>query len=363
MTFSNYTSSNQKGELRPAWDYTSSDHDLADYLNANTGTVGGGWNNWKDYAARTAFDVKYGNYPNIPTTEHVFRTFVWNEDGRWNSVKVPMGDLTGYGWADPVSSDDYVRRPRPFLPRFTDFDPGKGSHEGPLIEIQIANDSQSRIPLSGAQVLRMCNGFTVTEKDLTNYRPYGSTKNKDLMKYKGISWLTMLKQTFAGTGDHQIKLYVTGSVSLDEVVVGVAPRRADSAWPRDVQRVVYAPDRYKARRVADGTGAAGDPLSNNNGVDTCDDTDVAMARAFCVRDYLEDAVGNGSLILRGILRTYSPGDGIPNTADRAIRLTIDSTSGSKPSVCPIVAGVGWNFAEGAYRTELLLDTTQMKVIQ
>lgn len=332
------------GDLWPAWD--CDEDDLADYARDNK--VGGSDNAFLD---RAAFLAAYGTQD--AANRHVFRTFVWNEDGRWNWSGNAIPDLSAYGDADGNVS----RRPRPVQGRFGDYDDARQQRSPALVEIQIAGVSATRIPLRSAQVLTDQAGFTITEPDLVRFRPYAEAKGAAYSAYRGWSWLSMLHDTIRDPqGPRTIKLFLTGSVALDRCVVATASRRNDSAWPTSRPKLVYLPDRLKYRQ--EGTT----PVYDSIDADVVDDTETAQTIADRTQDALEDAVGHGSLMLRGLHRTYVPGDGIDRTDGREIPLTVDAASGSKRSNAPIIVGVAWNFQEGAYRTELALDTKALQVI-
>ncbi len=93
-----------------------------------------------------------------------------------------------------------------------------------------------------------------------------------------------------------------------------------------------------------------------------DDSDAAAAYASAVQDVTADAIGHGSIILRGIDRTYNVGDAISNTRGREVNLRIGGREiADAETFAPVVIAVVWNFQSGAVKTELVLESPLLQV--
>jgi hypothetical protein len=341
-----------ESDLSPAWDTTT--HPLESYM--RDGEVGGPGNAWTDENAFRNFLAAYQNVTD--TNRHVFRTFVWNEDGRWKDADATVPNLSVYGLSG-ADAGQVVRRPRPVCERFSEYDPATDTHAPATVEIRVAGDDSTRVKLPGCRVLHDCAGFTVTEPKLWQFRPFAQTKREadsdPWATCRYWTWLTILYDIIRGEGSHLCEIYLTGSIECDRTLVGLAERSKESAWPVTARKIIEARDRYHYRSVGDLTWDAID-------ADTVDDSEAAATDAARKQDALEDAVGHGSIVLRGIHRTYAPGDGIDRTAGREVDLTVAPGGKGKSATAPIISGVTWQFAEGAYRTELTLDTKALQVV-
>ena len=141
-----------------------------------------------------------------------------------------------------------------------------------------------------------------------------------------------------------------GSVELDECVTGRAAYSQDSSWPFRSEKVVFSPNRFKWHGTGDDDG------------DTVDDSQSANHYAARVQDVLEDATGHGSIVLRGIDRSYQVGDVIAATRGRVVNLRIGGRGiDDAVSFAPVVIGIVWNFEAGIAKTELILESPLLKV--
>ncbi|MCY2930411.1 MAG: hypothetical protein NTV86_13105 [Planctomycetota bacterium] len=336
-------------DLHPAWDAAASENDLAHY--ADSDCVGGqGYGDWASSDAKASFQSRFGRWPD-KTNRHVFRTFVWNEDGAWSHVvtdgsgRPRIPDLGDYGLDGQV-----VRRARPVGPslEYADPDGGQG-RTGAYVEIAIDGDQTSwlRLPGDAVRILRDRAGVSIVANPIETWCPFAAAGGSLADDYGHYTYLTLLYNTLRNAGT-KLRLRLTGSIACDECVTGLAERSDQSPWPLRSRSVVFLPDRFKRRDVA------GSPLP---GYDVADDSQAADAYALCLRGAGENAAAGGVLTLRGLHRTYAPGDGVDRTSGRAVSLTIDGTQGGKgSSAAPIVVGVVWLLAGEAGKTQLVLDS-------
>lgn len=339
----------QGRDLHPAWDVEEAGNGLAGY--ANSDCLGGqGYGDWADEQARASFQSRFGRWPD-QANRHVFRTFVWNEDGAWSHVVLdadgrPMiPDLGDYGLDSQV-----VRRARPVGPslEYADAAGGQG-RTGAHVEIAIDGDDESWIRLPGdiVRILPDRAGLTIVAAPIDTWCPFAAAGGSLADDYGRHTYLTLLHNTLRGYGT-QLRLRLVGSIACDECVTGLAARNDQSPWPLRSRKVVYLPDRFKRRDVAS---------SQLPGYDVTDDSQAAGEYALRVREAWENAAAGGTLTLRGLHRSYALGDGIDRTDGRMVPLTIDgSQAGKGGSVVPIVVGVTWLLGEGACRTQLNLDS-------
>jgi hypothetical protein len=351
-----------ESELHPAWD--TSAHDLADWATEDVvdpmqwPPEGGG----QQTIQRFDEDFTYGA-KGLPDFRHVFRSFAWNEDGAFSQVIDHMADLSGYSAAQQGC---YVRRPRPLGATFLRDDAdARARNVPPFVQLGIDGDGESWIQVP-AVIWQDRAGFTIPVNPLWQWHPYtceyarhaaSNTTDQTLFEQYGkYSYLTLLHNALRGSGVALV-LRLVGSVECDEAVTGHAPRRLSSSWPLPADKVIRAEHRYRRREVPGGSDPFGLSADRH---DTRDDSDAATSHAETVRDVLEDEVGHGSIVLRHVTRCYAPGDVVPQTQGRVIDLTVRSGEGDR---APVVAGVTWDFDAGANKTELLLDTSLLKVMQ
>lgn len=292
---------------------------------------------------------------------HVFRSFVWNEDGSFQPLTGGFGDAAGCGTGE---SGEYARRPRPVGTTFLRDDaeaPVRNSP--PFVRLGVEGDDSSWIQVP-AVTWKDRAGFTLPVNPLWGWYPYATQWARhargdggtlfDL--YGECSYLTLLYNALRNSGV-KLSLRLVGSVECDEAVTARAPRRAASSWPFVAQRIVRAENRFVWRDVPDGSDPLDLPADRH---DTRDDSADAADYARRVRSVLADEVGHGSILLRHLTRSYTPGDVIPRTQGRTIDLTVRGGDGRH---APVVAGVVWSFRPGTCKTELLLDTALLRATQ
>jgi len=285
----------------------------------------------------------------------VFRTFVWNEDGAYRPWVAAEPDLT-----DLLDSADYARRPRPVGPTLLRASDQTGSGMLPAyVEIGIVGDDDAWILLPQAEVLADRAGFTINVPRLDSFYPYANADATLREAYRRgpgkFSLATLLYNALrsdAGAGDYAARFRLIGTVAADTAVTARAGHQLNSTWPFRAMRIEYRPDRFKSGRIALG----GNPTGRD--ATTYDDAAAASAHAERIRCAAEDAMGHGSIMLRGLTRAVRPGMAWGTTAGRPVSLQV-SGGGQWHSAC--VAGVTWHFAEGAGKTELTLDSPLLQV--
>ena len=335
-------SSQSTSDLQAYW---TSDDDLGDYV--ADGVVA--WRNWTAQQYRT-FCANY-TYGLDNARRHPFRSFVWNEDGALGPVLQQIPDLSSYG-----AGGRAVRRRRPVANALS-FD--EASRALPAaVQISIAGDDASRIQ-APACIWPDRAGFTLTPRTLHDWYPYATAEARGIQSgesslydlYGDLSYLQLLYNTIENvSGQPQLVLHLVGSIESDECATGVADYASDSSWPFRAEKVVFAPHRFKWRTAL---GAQGDSV---------DDSDAAAAYASAVQDVTADAIGHGSIILRGIDRTYHVGDAISSTRGREVNLRIGGRDiADAQAFAPVVIAVVWNFQSGAVKTELVLESPLLQV--
>jgi len=169
--------------------------------------------------------------------------------------------------------------------------------------------------------------------------------------YGDVSYLQLLYNTLNGIpGEPQLTLRLIGSIESDQCLTAAADYALDSSWPLRAEKVVFAPHRFKWRTALVDEG------------DAVDDSAAALAYAAAVRDVTADATGHGSIILRGIDRTWGVGDAINATRGRTVNLRIGGRGiDDAESFAPVVVGIIWDFGSGAVKTELLLESGLLQV--
>ncbi|MEI7835259.1 MAG: hypothetical protein WCK05_02475 [Planctomycetota bacterium] len=336
-------------DLHPAWDADEAGNDLSSYAASNC--IGGrGYGDWANDQVKASFQSRFGRWPD-ETNRHVFRTFVWNEDGAWSHVvadeaglpRIP--DLEDYGLDGQA-----VRRARPVGPSLEYADAAGGhGRTGAHVEIAIDGDDGSwlRLPGDAVRILPDRAGLSIVAGPLETWCPFAAAGGSLADDYGRHTYLTLLHNTLRGAGT-KLRLRLVGSVACDECVTGLAARDDQSPWPLRSRKVVYLPDRFKRRDVGS---------SQLPGYDVADDSQAAAAYALRVRGAWENAAAGGTLTLRGLHRSYAPGDGIDRTGGRLVPLTIDGgQAGRGGAVAPIVVAVVWDLAAGAGKTQLTLDS-------
>jgi len=192
-------------------------------------------------------------------------------------------------------------------------------------------------------------GFTINIARLDKYKPYAfaSDANHALNAYKDYTLATLLHNTLRGSGQGLV-LHLWGSTEHDESLTSTNTGDVDSAWPFTSPMVVYEAERFRY------VSAASDLT-----IDSRDDTDDVADFASRIRNASDDSLGHGSIVLRHITRTYKPGMAIKSTRDRRVTLRVD---GGSETYYPVISRLTWNFAEGANKTELVLDSSLLQVM-
>ena len=350
-------------ELRPAWD--TSVHDLADWASGDVidpmqwpaeGSAG---------LTVEYFDEHYAyGAQGHADCRHVFRSFAWNEDAALNDVIGGPGDAASFGAG---SGGHYIRRPRPLGPTFLRDEADAMVRNFPaFVQLGVDGDDASWIQVP-AVIWTDRAGLTIPVNPLSGWYPYADeysrhatsqSESETLFATYGMcSYLTLLHNALRNGGTHKLRLRVIGSVECDEAVTGRAARRAARSWPFPAAKPLRAGPRVRDREVPDGS----DPFELAPGRhDTRDDSADAADYAESVRDVMEDEVGHGSIVLRHVTRAYAPGDVIPATQGRVIDLTVRT---GERTHAPVVVGVNWDLRPGRNKTELVLDTPLLGVMQ
>ena len=347
-------------DLQPAWD--SAVHDLANW--ASDGVVDP--MRWpiegRSVETIEQFDELYTYGVEVNTSfRHVFRSFVWNEDGAFNEVANEMPDPAD---RSAGCGQHCVRRPRPVRGSFLRDDGNAKVRNLPaVVQLGIEGDDEAWIQIP-AVVWTDRAGFTIPINPLWQWHPYGGPYARHAAgsgqtlfeKYGRYNYLGLLHNALRGSGT-RLTLRLIGSIESDEAITGRAPRRVESSWPLVASHVIRAENRFRYR----GVPGESDPFDLAPGRhDTRDDSDDAASYAASVRETLEDEVGHGSIVLRHLTRAYAPGDVVPSTQGRVIDLTVRGGAGGH---APVVVGVSWDFDLDVNKTELVLDTSVLKVTQ
>ncbi|MBT3201531.1 MAG: hypothetical protein HN350_16640 [Phycisphaerales bacterium] len=335
-------SSQTDSDLQAYW---TSDDDLGDY--DTDGVVA--WRRWTAAQYRT-FCGNY-TYGRDGARKHAFRSFVWNEDGALAPIAQETPDLDAYGVGGRA-----VRRPRPVGPALS-YDDSSRSLPA-RVQLAIAGDASSGLQVP-AKIWTDRAGFTLTVRTLHDWYPYATDEARGVQSdggslqelYGDISYLQLLYNTINDVSDQpQLTLSLIGSIESDQCATGVADYTPDSSWPFRAEKVVFAPHRFKWRTAL---GAEGDSV---------DDSPEAALYASAVQDVTADAIGHGSIILRGIDRTYCVGDAISNTRGREVNLRLGGRDiADAQAFSPVVVAVVWNFQSGAVKTELVLESPLLQV--
>jgi len=335
-------SSRPASDLQPYW---TGEDDLDDY--AESGVVA--WRHWTAAQYR-AFCANY-TYGLESARKHPFRSFVWNEDGALAPIVQKIPDLSDYG-----AGGRAVRRRRPLANALSFDEADRTLPAAVLLSIAGNDDSRLRVP---ACIWTDRAGFTLTARTLHDWYPYATAEARGIQSggsnlyelYGGLSYLQLLYNTIENvSGQPQLKLHLTGSIESDQCVTGLADYTQESSWPFRAEKVVFAPHRFKWRTAL---GDAGDSV---------DDSPDAALYASAVKDATSDAIGHGSIILRGIDRTYHVGDAISATRGREVNLRIGGRDiADARAFAPVVIAVVWNFQSGAAKTELVLESPLLQV--
>ena len=336
-------------DLKPGWDETA--HDLADYVNADSQvsdtdddfawpTAGSGVTPPRDIWI-DRFTKKGDSYD---TYRHVFRRFSWNEDGqRYGAIP----SLANFG-----ISDEALRRPRPLLPIPT---VNVGESIQPKVQIGIYGASTTWVDCTAADIDPTRCDITLTQDDLAKWYPWKDATEDVQDSYGEYNVATLLYNSlYEPTAQPKLAIRVVGTIECDEAVNSTATRAAGTIWPSDAETSIRQAGRFAYIAVA--------PDSNTfaGAESTRDDSTYIGTYTTAVQDAMEDAVGHGSIVSRFFTTGFCPGDVIPSLSLRGTSMRLDSSGGT--SMYPIVSGVVWNFADGAYKTEIMLDTNLLKVM-
>ena len=314
---------------------------------------------WKDlvpmWNTATAWSPDYDTITTTAADHHPFRSWIFNEDGvlLYALSKGVPATVACFNLGD--TGANHVRRPRPPGPRLT----WGGMATGTLpvkLDIGLYDDagdliasSWTPVPNAAWKLRKDRVGFSIVKNKLTEWHPW---KDNEALgaTYRAQAYSTLLVATLAGTGSLWLGFRLICTVPCDQRCVGTADRQASSAWPFVSRQVVYNPRRWV---WFDTYSGAGNRL-------TRDDSAIATADAGRLCDTMEDSLGHGSLILRGIRQDYPPGVGIPETmGGRVVQLYVDSGDGTR---VPVVSGVTWQFGAAVNKTELLLDTPMLRML-
>ncbi len=358
-------------DLNPCWDTSTYDLDGYD----DNDVIGGG--NWADDAKRLEWQQRYrldkpddADDDEYLKYKHVFRAFAWNEDGGLSDV-IKDGDdplvptLTDFSpKADPECA---IYRPRPpkFRVQYADDSAAStsGGFESPLVELGIVGDDKSWIKLPSAAYRLDKHRCLVHFKarDLAEWYPWrtaqnladsGDTIHQD---YGMLNFATALHNALRVGGD-QLRIRLTAAFEMDDSVFHEQARQLDSSWPFDARALVYMPRRFKYRDIDGSVSRSAEAATIDDG----GEDGVMDLYGQRVRDALENATAHGSVVLRGLHRAHYPGQGLRKLAGRNIDLSLPGRRQNKAaSLAPVIAGIVWHFADGASKTELLLETGQV----
>ena len=361
-------------DLQPYWD--TSTYDLDDYDKSNI--IGGG--NWASAAKRLEWMQRYKlTGTEYLTYKHVFRSFAWNEDGGLSDIiqsapNTPIlpreairDDYTGRSDVTTDQDEYFFFRPRPAGPRVKYADSitisTSGALEPPLVELGIAGDDDSwvKVPPAAYSLSRHRCLIHFKVQELDKWFPWQTEENKSgadtLHKlYQKLNFATALHNSIRAYGADELTIRLTAGFEMDDSVRYEQARQLDSSWPFDARALVYMPRRFKYRDVEGSISASSEPATIDDGAGD-GALDLYGQR---IRDALEDAVGHGSVVLRGLHRAYYPGQGLRKLSGRNIDLSLPGRRQNKAaSIAPVIVGVTWHFAGGVNKTELLLETGQI----
>jgi hypothetical protein len=345
-----YQSSSTLTDLMPAWD-TAQQYPLDGFVGSNgvvTPRTGDG------------FATLFQDYE----TTGALVSFGWNEAGNISTTSTDLAFLCSFQPDQENDSYFMTFRPRPAKSFIATDANGTEVVTQPYVEIGLRKKTTGVWSVVAwtkirARIWKDYCGFTITEKvfddKMTPFRPFDKKRPelKDLTRAdKGQNYCTLLYNTINSTGDYQLQLRLVCGLESDVCVSNTANKKGSSFNPFTATRSIRKSTSFKefaapVTRWALPTGVTGS---------TRDDGIKIKTYSERVRDRLEDEVGHGTVLLRGISLKYLPGTGIDRTAGRQILFNTDA--GGLDSF-PIVVGINWYFTVG--KTELMLDTPMVRI--
>lgn len=374
-----YQATKTAATLWPRWDKDVEEafvktQDLATYVDADNKFDAKQTDATKDATLKARYCPDGDEYQ---TYQHVWRSFCWNEDGRFSQFKnngatppIPyIPDVfTQCDIGDSV--ENYARRPRPIGPTLVYTDATFTDVRNAQVILTAGGES---VDITGqTYIWSHCAGITIRgtasaaqKDDMKNTVPgvpdslfdysmgqtwYWCPFLKSLtasQALKGTSYLTLLHNTIRNAGT-TMTITVTGTIEDDEHLKAISPKQAGSSWPLVSRKIVRVPA-FKEYRVKDSIGGT---------TYVPDDSEpVATTYARRVRDAAEDELGHGSITIPFLTRAYAPGVGISRTAGRRVALHVD---GGDRNYSPVVRAVSFQLGEPP-STEILLDSPLLGV--
>ena len=345
----------EDGDLRPYWN--TSFHVLSAWAHENEVTetaIEAGGLDPENFM--TAYNSDGSGFAG---NENVFRGFGLNEDGHMGPTTIAV--------MPSVFGANSMRRQRPMGPCIEyDRSDAQMRHYPAQVWLGLSRNSAS---IAGSEVRVAARvwhdhcGFTLLEGSLLQWHPWAGSDKAENEVYAGgpiyedVHYLTCLHNTIAyQTANHDrlcLQIYIIGTIETDITIRATGDGSTFVTWPIKATKVIEARHRFRKRSVEESG-----PWSTT-AADTRDDVAITQTYADNIVEAVAPPVGHGSMMLRHITRAWHPGMGIFETDGRRIDLTVDLARAK----CAIVAGVRWNFAEGANKTELLLDTQLLGLIQ
>ncbi len=338
-------------DLHPAW--SLHENSLADWF------VGGVFNYTQVPTPEFFRAQYYTKGTDFQRHRDVWRTFVFNEDGSLDLEELGddgIPDLRAFGLGDTL-----IKRPirhQVTRSRITsEFIPAKITMEvfvDGLEWFQIDATPFFEI-LKDRAGIRLTKEFFSTSDDgkaIDAWRPFENIGNKGIVTQptkdvKKLAYLTMLNNALNETGSNELVLKVRGSMASTDAWETRATRLPNSPLHLTRSRLVRAAA-FEKRTIRDG----------DLGVkDARDDSDKVSAIAKAIQ-YADDAeVGNGSIMIHHLSRSYPPGTVIAQTAGRVLKFQLDS---QRKGASPVVRRVTHHFGETNV-TEVLLDSPLLRL--
>ena len=282
---------------------------------------------------------------------HVWRSFVFNEDGRFSDFAGEIPNLADYGiGVDP----DYARVPRPIGPTIEWADDAKTKKKPAVITLTSGGftvDISDKVTVWPDYA-----GFTITEPYFIGsmeyihdvWRPFSESRDTNITPaMMNINFLTLLRNTLANDGGQTMRIAITGTIADDKRLKARSPKTSEGSWPLITEKTARISTLNK-RTVLDSLGGT---------ADTVDDAAKGALHAARLRKANENELGHGSFALPRITRAYPPGTGVPQTAGRNFEMQLDA--GDKVSM-PIVREVKFRFGFDN-TTEILLDSPLLEL--